>query len=454
MPTPVQSESLIQLTNIEKSYQQPNGQVITIMEQINLELRTGEIVALLGPSGSGKSTLMRIITGLVTPTSGQVLYRQKPMRGLNPGAAIVFQSSALYPWLTVLENVELGLKAIGEGPRSRKRKALRMIDIIGLDGFENAYPKELSGGMRQRVGFARALAVEPELLCMDEPFSALDVLTAENLRFELLDLWLEKKIPTQSILIVTHNIEEAVILADRIIVLGSNPGRVRADFPMTLPHYRDRKQAAFQAIVDRVYKILTNPDLDEPEEETPEPLAIGQTASEPQSPKYQNLPHVRIGSIAGLLELIENRQEDLYRLGQELQLELDDILPIVEGAKLMQLVALNEGDISVTPLGQAFIAGDIDQRKLIIRQQLLNNIRLVQQIFAFLNAKQNSRISESLVLDILERYFTPQEANRQLDTAIDWGRYGELFGYDEPAKEIFLETPIMDDPLALSSVEE
>ncbi len=454
MPATVQSESLIQLIDIEKSYRQPNGQNITIMEQINLELKTGEIVALLGPSGSGKSTLMRIITGLVTPTSGQVLYRQEPMRGLNPGAAIVFQSSALYPWLTVLENVELGLKAIGEGPRSRKRKALRMIDIIGLDGFENAYPKELSGGMRQRVGFARALAVEPELLCMDEPFSALDVLTAENLRFELLDLWLEKKIPTQSILIVTHNIEEAVILADRIIVLGSNPGRVRADFPMTLPHYRDRKQAAFQAIVDRVYKILTNPDLDEPEEETLEPLSLGQAASEPQSPKYQNLPHVRIGSIAGLLELIENRKEDLYRLGQELQLELDDILPIVEGAKLMQLVALNEGDISVTPLGQAFIEGDIDQRKLIIRQQLLNHIRLVQQIFAFLNAKKNTRIPESLVLDILERYFTPQEANRQLDTAIDWGRYGELFGYDEPAKEIFLETPVLDDPLALSAVEE
>ncbi|AFY62705.1 AAA-associated domain-containing protein [Synechococcus sp. PCC 6312] len=453
MPTKVQNESLIKLINIEKSYRQPNGQVITIMEQINLELRTGEIVALLGPSGSGKSTLMRIITGLVTPTQGQVLYRQEPMRGLNPGAAIVFQNSALYPWLTVLENVELGLKAIGEGPRSRKRKALRMIDIIGLDGFENAYPKELSGGMRQRVGFARALAVEPELLCMDEPFSALDVLTAENLRFELLDLWLEKKIPTQSILIVTHNIEEAVILADRIIVLGSNPGRVRADFPMTLPHYRDRKQAAFQAIVDRVYKILTNPDLDEPEEETPEPISAGQTGSEPQTPKYQLLPHVRIGSIAGLLELLENRQEDLYRLGQELQLELDDILPIVEGAKLMQLVALNEGDIAVTALGQAFIAGDIDQRKLIIRQQLLNHIRLVQQIFAFLNAKQNSRIPESLVLDILERYFTPQEANRQLDTAIDWGRYGELFGYDEPAKEIFLETPVLDDPLALTTTE-
>jgi NitT/TauT family transport system ATP-binding protein len=217
------TECLITLEGVSKVYQQPNGQKISILEPINLELRSGEIVALLGPSGSGKSTLMRIIAGLIPPSNGQVLYHNRPLVGLNPGVAIVFQNFALYPWLTVLENVELGLKAKGELPEPRLQKALRMIDIIGLDGFENAYPKELSGGMRQRVGFARALAVEPELLCMDEPFSALDVLTAENLRFELLDLWLEKKIPTKAVLIVTHGIEEAVILADRIVVLGRLP---------------------------------------------------------------------------------------------------------------------------------------------------------------------------------------------------------------------------------------
>lgn len=447
MQAKTKGESLVRLLDVGKAYRQPNGQVISIMEKINLELRTGEIVALLGPSGSGKSTLMRIITGLVAPTSGQVLYREQPMQGLNPGAAIVFQSSALYPWLTVLENVELGLKALGEGPRSRRRKALRMIDIIGLDGFENAYPKELSGGMRQRVGFARALAVEPELLCMDEPFSALDVLTAENLRFELLDLWLEHKIPTQGILIVTHHIEEAVILADRIIVLGSNPGRVRADFPVTLPHYRDRKNPEFQATVDRIYKILTNPHVDELEQLEPKPTTLPTS----QEPRYPLLPHVRIGSIAGLLELLEHRKEDLYRIAQELQLELDDILPIVEAAQMMELVELKEGDISVTPIGNAFIQGDIDQRKLIIRQQLLKHIRLVQQIHTFLMAKQNHRIPESLVLDILERHFTPQEADRQLNTAIDWGRYAELFSYDEPAREIFLETSETEEPLPLET---
>lgn len=430
------TEHLIALQSVSKSYQQPNGQQITILENINLELRPGEIVALLGPSGSGKSTLMRVIAGLIPPTNGQVIYHSQPLVGLNPGVAIVFQSFALYPWLTVLENVELGLKAKGEPPDSRRQKALRMIDIIGLDGFENAYPKELSGGMRQRVGFARALAVEPELLCMDEPFSALDVLTAENLRFELLDLWLDRRIPTQAILIVTHGIEEAVILADRIIVLGRNPGRIRADLRVTLPHYRDRKHPNFQALVDQVYKIITNPDLEEIEKP-----ATTSPKIPTQPPKHQHIPAVRIGSIAGLLELLEDRQErDLYRLGQELQLEVDDILPIVEAAKLMNFVEVAEGDISLTPIGQKFISGGIDDRKQMVRNQLLERIRLVQQIYRLLEAKRNQRIPEELVLDILENNFSPEEAQRQLKTAIDWGRYAEIYGYDEPAGQIFLET--------------
>jgi NitT/TauT family transport system ATP-binding protein len=445
MPVNKTTEHLIVLRGVNKSYGQPNGQQIAILENINLELHPGEIVALLGPSGSGKSTLMRMIAGLIPASQGEVIYHNRPLVGLNPGVAIVFQSFALYPWLTVLENVELGLKAKGKASDSRREKALRMIDIIGLDGFENAYPKELSGGMRQRVGFARALAVEPELLCMDEPFSALDVLTAENLRFELLDLWLERKIPTQAILIVTHGIEEAVILADRIIVLGRNPGRIRADLPVTLPHYRDRKNPNFQALVDQVYKILTNPDL-----ETIEPPAITTSASTPavaEPPKNQSLPSVRIGSIAGLLELLEDRQErDLYRLGQELQLEIDDILPIVEAAKLMNFVELVEGDISLTPIAEEFIAGGIDERKRCVRSQLLEKIRLVQQIYRLLEAKRNQRIPEELVLDILENHFSPEEAQRQLNTAIDWGRYAEIYSYDEPAGQIFLEQVAIAEP--------
>ncbi|OUL26887.1 nitrate ABC transporter ATP-binding protein [Nostoc sp. T09] len=440
------NEHLITLKGVNKSYQQPNGQQIVILDNINLELHPGEIVALLGPSGSGKSTLMRMIAGLIPPTKGEVSYHNHPLVGLNPGVAIVFQSFALYPWLTVLENVELGLKAKGEPADSRRQKALRMIDVIGLDGFENAYPKELSGGMRQRVGFARALAVEPELLCMDEPFSALDVLTAENLRFELLDLWIDRRIPTKAILIVTHGIEEAVILADRIIVLGRNPGRIRADLPVTLPHYRDRKHPSFQALVDQVYKIITNPELD-----TTEPTETVSLQTSKPEPKHQSLPAVRIGSIAGLLELLEDRQEkDLYRLAQELQLEVDEILPIVDAANLMNFVELSEGDINLTSVGQEFINGSIDERKQIVRSQLLTHIRLVQQIFRLLEAKRNQRIPEELVLDILENNFSPEEAQRQLNTAIEWGRYAEIYGYDEPSGQIFLEQTASVEVVAVS----
>lgn len=437
MVVKAETDCLITLEGINKSYQQPNGQQITIIENISMALHTGEIVALLGPSGSGKSTLMRMIAGLIQPSQGEILYHNLPLVGLNPGVAIVFQSFALYPWLTVLENVELGLKAKGEASESRRQKALKMIDVIGLDGFENAYPKELSGGMRQRVGFARALAVEPELLCMDEPFSALDVLTAENLRFELLDLWLERRIPTKSILIVTHGIEEAVILADRIIVLGRNPGRIRANLPVTLSHYRDRKSPEFQALVDQVYKILTNPELEQPTTTTATPT-VSQLPS--QSAKYQSLPQVRIGSIAGLLELLEDRKDkDIYRLGQELQLEVDDILPIVEAAKLMDFVAIQEGDINLTSIGRVFIAGSIDERKQTVKAQLLSGIRLVQQIYRLCQAKRNQRFPEELILDILEAHFSPPEAKLQLETAIDWGRYAELYSYDEPSGQIFLE---------------
>ncbi len=429
------TESIVALQNIGKAYLQPNGQQISIVENIHLELRAGEIVALLGPSGSGKSTLLRMIAGLIAPTSGQVMYHNAPLTGLNPGVAIVFQSFALYPWLTVLENVELGLKAKGVPSEVRRPKAIQMIDVIGLDGFENAYPKELSGGMRQRVGFARALAVEPELLCMDEPFSALDVLTAENLRIELLDLWLDRRIPTQSILIVTHGIEEAVTLADRIIVLGRNPGRIRADFPVTIKHYRDRKSPEFQAVVDQVYKILTNPDF-----EAVEPQTTISTPTPMANQKYQSLPSIRFGSVAGLLELLEDRDStDLYRIGQELQLEVDELLPIVEAAQFMDFIELRDGDILLKPVAHQFVQGNIDERKRIFRDQLLTHVRLVQRIYTLLQAKRNKRLPEELVLYLLEGHFSPQEARRQLDTAIHWGRYAELYGYDEPAGEIFLE---------------
>src|SRR5271157_695408 len=268
---------------------QPDGNQIEVIAPVDLEIEPGKIVTLLGPSGCGKSTLLRILTGLSKPSSGEVLWHGQPLSSQNAGVAIVFQSFALFPWLTVLDNVEAPLEARGVPAMERHKRALRILDTVGLDGFESAYPKELSGGMKQRVGFARALVVEPEVLFMDEPFSALDVLTAENLRNELLELWLSKKMPTSAIFIVTHNIEEAVLLADRVIVIGRNPARVRADFRLPLTQPRDRKSADFLVYVDYIYKLMTQPDI------TAGPPPTG------AKPRYQMLPHARRGSIAGLL---------------------------------------------------------------------------------------------------------------------------------------------------------
>src|SRR5271154_5731956 len=306
-PPAVDTEPIIQARQIEKSYQQPDGRQIQVIAPVDFSVEPNTIIALLGPSGSGKSTLLRILSGLAAPSAGEVLWHGQPMGGCRPNVAIVFQSFALFPWLTVLENVEAPLLARGITHFERHRKALRALASVGLHGFESAYPKELSGGMKQRVGFARALAVEPEILFMDEPFSALDVLTAENLRGELLELWTGKKIPTKSIFVVTHNIEEAVLLADRVIVLGRNPARIRADFEVPLKHPRERAAAEFLLYVDYIYKMMTQPDL------------VTAPPSATAKPALQVLPHSRPGAVAGMLELLNDRggKEDLYRVAED-----------------------------------------------------------------------------------------------------------------------------------------
>ncbi len=332
------SEAIIEARAIEKSYPQPDGSRIQVVGLMDFAIEPGKIIALLGASGCGKSTLLRILSGLAQPSSGALFWHGKPMGEQTPNVAIVFQSFALFPWLTVLENVEAPLQARGVAAVERRKRALRMLDTVGLDGFETAYPKELSGGMKQRVGFARALVVEPEVLFMDEPFSALDVLTAENLRGELLELWLNKKMPTSAIFIVTHNIEEAVMLADRIVVLGKNPARIRSDFGVKLVQPRDRKSSRFVELVDYIYKIMTEPDV---EHALPDPESTGEIVLPPgglkkgQAPvrpaKYQMLPHARVGGIAGLLELLHDRggREDLFRLSDDLVMDVEDLLPIL-----------------------------------------------------------------------------------------------------------------------------
>jgi NitT/TauT family transport system ATP-binding protein len=414
---------IIEARQISKGFQQPEGREIQVVAPISLSIEPNTILALLGPSGSGKSTILRMLSGLLAPSTGEVLYSGKRLQDSRPNVAIVFQSFALFPWLSVLENVEAPLLARGMARPERHRRALKALHAVGLKGFETAYPKELSGGMKQRVGFARALAVEPEILFMDEPFSALDVLTAENLRHELMELWTEKKISTRSIFLVTHNIEEAVLLADRIVVLGSNPATIRADFGIPLAQPRDRKSASFLVYVDYIYKVMTQPRLELA------PPAPGEVA---RKPPWQMLPHTRPGSIAGLLELLIDHggEEDLYHVAEQLLLEVDDLLPIVEGATLLGFASAHEGDVKTTPEGEAFAKADIATRKSLFREAALGHVALLQKMKSALETRSDHVMPLEFFHDILDEHFTESEVERQIETALNWGRYAEIFGYD------------------------
>jgi NitT/TauT family transport system ATP-binding protein len=428
-------EPIIAASNLEKFYPQPDGSRIQVISPTNIAIFPGQIIALLGPSGCGKSTMLRMLTGLSPTSGGTVFWHGQPVRDESPNVSIVFQSFALFPWLTVLENVEAPLEARGVPVVERHKRALRIIDSVGLDGFESAYPKELSGGMKQRVGVARALVVEPEVLFMDEPFSALDVLTAETLRGELMELWLGKKIPTRAIFIVTHNIEEAVILADRIIVLGRNPAHIHAEFSVNMGHPRDHKDPRFTELVDLIYKALTQQDHPE------SPLAEQhRAAAAGRGKEVVMLPHTRPGGMAGLLEILEDHEgrADLHVLADELSLEVDALLPTVDTATLLGLLKLEEGDAILTAEGKAFAHADIQERKAIFRKAVLANVPLLRQMEQALKAKSNRTLPAEFFQDLLDEHFSEDEARRQLETAIQWGRYAELFDYDAASGKLTL----------------
>jgi NitT/TauT family transport system ATP-binding protein len=424
-------QPIVEARHVEKSFLQPDGRQVQVIAPLDLAIEPDAVTALLGPSGSGKSTLLRILTGLTEPTGGEVLWHGAPVGKCAPNVAIVFQSFALFPWLTVLDNVEAPLIARGMTHEERHPRALKALATVGLHGFEIAFPKELSGGMKQRVGFARALAVEPEILFMDEPFSALDVLTAENLRNELLELLLKKEIPTRTIFLVTHNIEEAVFLADRIIVLGRNPARIRADFRIALQHPRDRKSAAFLLYVDYIYKVMTQPEL-----ELGPPEASGGQAKA----AHQMLPHARPGGVAGLLELLMDHggEEDLYHVAETLHLEVDDLLPIVEASTLLGFSTAQEGDVKITPKGKAFGEADIPTRKSLFREAALAHVPLLQQIRSCLESKSDHTMPVEFFRDLLDDRFLQTEVPQQIETALNWGRYADLFTYDSDKDTIHL----------------
>jgi NitT/TauT family transport system ATP-binding protein len=432
------SNALLSLEHITHYYGKGEKRFVAVQD-VNLTLTEGEFVVLLGPSGCGKSTLLRIITGLQPSTEGEVVYRGKPLRGVNPHAAIVFQSFALFPWLNVQQNVEVALKARRVAPDERRKRALELLDRVGLDGFESAYPRELSGGMRQKVGFARAMAVEPELLCLDEPFSALDVLSAESLRGELMELWLAGSIPTTLILMVTHNIEEAAFVGDRVIVMDKRPGRVVADFKVTLAHPRVRKDPQFLEVVDNVYAILAG-------QTQPEHIEMGSAPGEPGHTRA--LPHVTVNELTGLLEhlaQIHNGRHDIYQVADDLHLGLDQLLSLIEAAELLSFATVSEGDISITPLGHTFAEASILARKEMLASRI-RRLPLFRWLQAMLTAADNKQMEWDVVEAALELDFPSEEAERQLDTVINWGRYAELFAYDEDAGRFYLETEVITEP--------
>lgn len=428
---------VIDVKNIKKSFKKSSSTELLVLDQVNFPIYEGEIVAILGKSGSGKSTLLRIIAGLVEPTTGEIIYNNQPIHRPVPGLTMVFQHFALLPWLTVLENVELGLEAQGVEKSERRQRALKTIDIVGLDGFESAYPKELSGGMSQRVGIARALVVDPEVLLMDEPFSALDVLTAENLRGDLIDIWQSDKTNIKAVILVTHNIEEAVILADRILVFSNEPGSVREEILVDLPRPRNETEPQFRELVDRIYRLMTQPSG----AKTP----FGDRKFKVIGMGYR-LPKVSISEITGLIETLASpdykARVDLPELAEDLRMEVDDLFPILEALEILRFARVSEGDVQLTPDGRYFDQADMLEKKKIFAAHLMNFVPLARHIRRVLDERPEHSASEQRFITELEDHLSEESAEEVLTTVIDWGRYAELFAYDYNTGILSLENPV------------
>lgn len=431
MPNP-----LLQASGVSQVYS--NGRnSFTAVENVSLTINEGDFVALVGPSGCGKSTLLRIFTGLQKPSRGSVLYRGEPLTGVNPHATIVFQSFALFPWLTVKQNVDVALKARGMEPLERGKRAEALLERVGLRGFETAYPRELSGGMRQKVGFARAMAVEPELLCLDEPFSALDVLSAGSLRSELMALWLGGDIPTKAILLVTHNIDEAVFMADRVLVMDKDPGRVEAEFKIALPHPRSPKSPECTAHVDRIYGSLAG-------QTQPEHVELGTQPGEPGRTRL--LPSIHLGSLMRLLEFVHetpSKRVDIYGLADGLKITSEELLALTEASELLGFATIAEGDLQLSPIGTQFATGDANARKEIFASRI-ERVPIFKWLLKLLEASDTHILEWDVVSSALELEFPEDEVERQLDIVVTWGRFADLLAYDDNDGTIYrpLETAV------------
>ena len=424
---------LLEVRNVRRSFPRGSGEELLVLDDVNLTLKEGEIVGLLGRSGSGKSTLLRLIAGLASPQGGSLTYMGAPIDGPAQGVAMVFQGFALFPWMTVLENVELGLEALGLPEAEIRRRALAAIDLIGLDGYESAYPRELSGGMRQRVGFARAVVVHPNILLMDEPFSALDVLTAENLRTDLIELWGQKQLPTKGIILVTHNIEEAVLMCDRVLLFSSSPARVSADIRIDLPQPRERTSPAFEDYVDRIYVEMTAKRVERMRQ-----VQQGASIAMP-------LAHASPSQISGLVEALAaakyDGKADLPDIAYEQELEVDELFPVAEAMQLMRLADVEGGDIKLTHMGKRFAEGELNERKEIFNRALMGHVPLAAHIRKELDERASHSAPYRRFLDELEDHMAEDAAEETLKSVISWARFAELFSYDDDAELFSLENP-------------
>jgi len=429
---------LLDVQNVRQAFHKPDGDELLVLDGVDLTLRAGEIVGLLGRSGSGKSTLLRVIAGLANPTGGSVNYLGQNVAGPAAGIAMVFQSFALFPWLTVFENVQIGLEALRVPATEIRRRSLAAIDLIGLDGFESAYPRELSGGMRQRVGFARALVVHPNILLMDEPFSALDVLTAETLRNDFLDLWAAGQLPIQGVLLVTHNIEEAVLMCDRLLLFSAQPGRIVSEILIDLPKPRHPIDPRFRAIIDRVYVEMTT----RPGSDARPGARIDRYAG---AGIGTMLVHVSSNLLAGLVEAVStapyNGHADLPAISSDLHMEADELFPVAEALQMLRFAELAGGDIRLTEGGNEFAKGDTDERKRLFSQHLLSYVPLAAYIRRVLDERASHTAPKTRFFDELEDHMTEEAAEETLRTIISWGRYAEAFAYDDQSQSFSLENP-------------
>jgi NitT/TauT family transport system ATP-binding protein len=422
---------ICELKGVQQSFDRGDGHALRVLEDITLEVRPNEVLCLLGPSGCGKSTILRIVAGLIRPTAGEVRYHGQPLEGLNPGMAMVFQSFALLPWMTVEQNVAVVLRSLGLAEAAVREQARRAIRMVGLDGFRGAYPRELSGGMKQRAGMARALSVDPEVLLMDEPFSQVDALTAEGLRAEVLDIWDDRERKLSSILMVSHDIAEVAYMADRIAILSANPGRIRTVLENALPRPRNTRSPDFLWLLDHLHDIITSAELPD--------VAVTTAAPSVSRDLVEPLPSAQTAEILGLLEYLATQGGpcDLFQMARDTHGTFVEVLATVKGAEMLGMIDTPQRLVGLTPLGRRFVGAGMDERKQIWRTQVLR-LALFRVVREQLELKGGEIGRDEVIAEIHQR-LPREDAERIFETVVLWGRFGQLFNYREDAGILSLE---------------